>query len=74
MTSVPPLAPADTLAKARSLVIYLLGLAAVIIGALPQIGVSPGVHATLVAIGGVIVAVERFVQQGSPAAAAKASK
>lgn len=46
----------------KSVVIYVLGLAAVVIGAVPAVDVPSGVHAALVAIGGAIVAVERYLQ------------
>lgn len=46
----------------KSIVIYVLGLAAVIIGAIPAVSLPTSVHATLVAVGGVIVAVERYLQ------------
>ena len=60
-----------TLASAKSVAIYVLGLAAVIIGALPQTDLPAGVHATLVAVGGVIVAVERYLQGQLTLAGAK---
>ena len=51
-----------TLASTKSVAVYVLGLAAVIIGAIPAVSVPTGVHAALVSVGGVIVAVERYIQ------------
>lgn len=62
------------LSQIKSISIYVLGLAAVVIGAIPAIGVSAGVHATLVAIGGAIVAVERYLQGQTAIAALAAPK
>jgi hypothetical protein len=53
---------ATTWESAKSIAIYLLGLAGVILGAIPAFSVSISVHATLVAVGGILVAVERFLQ------------
>ena len=50
------------LTSIKSMVIYVLGLASVIIGAIPAITEPASVHALLVAIGGVVVAVERYLQ------------
>ena len=49
-------------------------LASVVIGALPAVAVSNSVHAALVAIGGVVIAVERYLQGNPAAVAAKAVK
>ena len=62
------------LTAAKSIAIYVLGLASVIIGALPAVGVPNSVHAALVAVGGVILAVERYLQGNPAAVAAKAVK
>ena len=62
------------LTNIKSIAIYVLGLASVVIGALPAVAVSNSVHAALVAIGGVVIAVERYLQGNPAAVAAKAVK
>jgi hypothetical protein len=62
-----------TLTSIKSVAIYVLGLASVVIGAIPQVGISNAVHTVLVAVGGVIVAVERYLQ-GSATVVAPALK
>ena len=62
------------LTNIKSIAIYGLGLASVVIGALPAVAVSNSVHAALVAIGGVVIAVERYLQGNPAAVAAKAAK
>jgi hypothetical protein len=46
----------------KSIAIYVMGLASVVIGAIPQTGLPAAVHAALVSVGGVIVAIERYLQ------------
>jgi hypothetical protein len=49
--------------KAKSLAIYILGLGAAVIGAVPQVDVGSGwVHGAMVIGGSIIVAVERYIQ------------
>lgn len=48
--------------KVKSGTIYVLGLAGVVIGAIPQVDVPDGVHTALVAVGGVILAIEQYLQ------------
>lgn len=50
------------LTQVKSVVIYVLGLASVVIGAIPQVGVPIAVHSVLIAVGGGIIAVERYLQ------------
>jgi hypothetical protein len=50
------------LEQVKSVTIYVLGLAAVIIGAIPAVTESVAVHTALVAAGAVVVAVERYLQ------------
>ena len=61
------------LATIKSATIYILGLAAVVIGAIPAVSLPTSVHAVLVAVGGVIVAVERYLQGQIAIAAAAAA-
>jgi hypothetical protein len=57
--------------QVKSVAIYGLGLAAVVIGAIPQVDVPTGAHAALIAVGGVVVAVERYLQGLPQVVAAK---
>lgn len=57
----------------KSGAVYALGLGGAIVGAITPIPMSTGVHVVLVAAGGVIVAVERYVQ-GSTAKAVAVAK
>jgi uncharacterized membrane-anchored protein len=50
------------LEQIKSITIYVLGLAAVIIGAIPAVSEPVAVHTALVAVGAVIVALERYLQ------------
>ena len=62
------------LTKIKSVVIYVLGLASVVIGAIPAVSEPVAVHTALVVAGAVIIAVERYLQGQTVIAAAKAAK